>query len=788
MPQAFGFTHYVDALSKHLKEHFARIDKAVENCKDLKESQSSDAILKSQKQKILDLAHDCTEYHKLESLNVGIFGEWGSGKSKLLRGVEQQFKEKTTNIVPIFFNVWRYEKDPHIIVPLFKTLQHRLIEEFGEEDKKRGLLEDIRILTFSLLSGFELSAEAHSLTLTFSGNDVIDRLFEMQKESGKEADNFEIMERIESVYYNIPQKIEAITLSHDVRFLFLIDDLDRCLPENALKMLESIKLFLDIPGCAFVLAVDDDIVERGVAYHYKSYKLDGNDKDLPITGSEYLEKMIQLPFALPVLHDTQVGDFLRQKYPDLFEDKKEQERMFTLFAKIVVFVPRKIIRVAELFALKKKLLPDMPEDDLLKLVCLELFTPSLYREAKRNFASLPILVILGLWKEKEEKSLYDFERLDKKVNDEKFPKIKEKYKNIIEILKKKNQGRVNFDLDGIFEVPIREDSLQRYFYIQNIDKSAKIVSSKSVSNLVEILMDEDEAKWLTTLSELEGNLLSREDSKALIEKAKAKENSVTSKWLLTLYPHLEGEYLQELFACLSITLKKINSGSFKMGSDDGDDDEKPIHEVVINYDFEIAKYPVTFEEYDLFCEDTGKKKPDDRGWGRGKRPVINVSWHDAKAYCEWLNKKLGLDEETGYYRLPTEAEWEYSCRAGTTKKWSFGDDEEELTKYAWYDKNSNSKTHPVGEKLPNPWGLYDMHGNVWEWCEDDNVDNYHDTPRDGTAHVDEKADYKVLRGGSWFIGAYHTRSSDRDRNLSGDRYFYSGFRLLRTLPSDLGDF
>ncbi len=222
------------------------------------------------------------------------------------------------------------------------------------------------------------------------------------------------------------------------------------------------------------------------------------------------------------------------------------------------------------------------------------------------------------------------------------------------------------------------------------------------------------------------------------------------------------------------------SKRFQMGSnDDGNKDEKPVHEVIINYDFEIAKYPVTFEEYDLFCEDTGREKPDDEGWGRGRRPVINVSWHDAKAYCKWLSEKTG---ET--YRLPTEAEWEYVCRAGTTTKWSFGDDEEELEKYAWYDKNSGDKTHPAGRKLPNPWGLYDMHGNVWEWCEDWYIDNYKETTIDGSANKKGEQEYKALRGGSWISSANSSRSADRYRDYPDNRDHIFGFRLLRTLPSD----
>jgi len=220
----------------------------------------------------------------------------------------------------------------------------------------------------------------------------------------------------------------------------------------------------------------------------------------------------------------------------------------------------------------------------------------------------------------------------------------------------------------------------------------------------------------------------------------------------------------------------IPKGEFMMGSDEYDD-EKPIHKVTINYDFEISKYQVTFDEYDLFCEDTKKELIDDDRWGRGRRPVINVNWHDAVAYCEWLSQKSGQ-----IYRLPTEAEWEYVCRAGTTTKWSFGDDEKELEKYGWYDKNSGGKSHPVGELKPNLWGLYDMHGNVWEWCEDDWVDSYNYTPRDGKAYKSDRSSSKVLRGGSWNDSANATRSSDRDWSSPSVRYFNWGFRLLRTYP------
>jgi formylglycine-generating enzyme required for sulfatase activity len=231
---------------------------------------------------------------------------------------------------------------------------------------------------------------------------------------------------------------------------------------------------------------------------------------------------------------------------------------------------------------------------------------------------------------------------------------------------------------------------------------------------------------------------------------------------------------------LSIDMVLIKKGSFLM--DEGKEQKK----VTIEKDFYMGKYPVTIAEYMHFVRDTKSNYPEWLEEGNeyniktgtndhykkmnltDNAPIIGISWYDAKEYCKWLSKKTGKN-----YRLPTQKEWEYSCRAGTTTKWSFGDDEKELKKYAWYGKNSDGTTHEVGEKLPNPWGLYDMHGNVWEWCED---------------WYDEEKKEKVLRGGSWGNSAVSTRSSGRLSGNPTNRDDYWGFRVLRTLPSDLGDY
>ncbi|MEA2090770.1 MAG: formylglycine-generating enzyme family protein [Campylobacterota bacterium] len=213
-----------------------------------------------------------------------------------------------------------------------------------------------------------------------------------------------------------------------------------------------------------------------------------------------------------------------------------------------------------------------------------------------------------------------------------------------------------------------------------------------------------------------------------------------------------------------------------MGSHNGGNDEKPVRHVNIGYDFYIGKYEVTFNEYDKFCEDTGRSKPSDGGWERGSRPVINVSWHDAKAYTSWLSQKTGQT-----YRLPTEAEWEFVARAGTTTKYSFGDSSSSLGSYAWYDDNSNGRTHEVGQKEPNPWGVYDIHGNVWERCEDWYTDSYTNVARDGSDNNSGSQKYRVFRGGSWYDSPTYLRSANRGGDSPSGAGDFVGFRLLLEL-------
>jgi formylglycine-generating enzyme required for sulfatase activity len=159
-------------------------------------------------------------------------------------------------------------------------------------------------------------------------------------------------------------------------------------------------------------------------------------------------------------------------------------------------------------------------------------------------------------------------------------------------------------------------------------------------------------------------------------------------------------------------------------------------------------------------------------------PVEQVSWEDAQAFINKLNQV----EKTKDYRLPSEAEWEYSCRAGSETEFSFGDDAERLGEFAWVDDNSGGKTHPVGEKAPNAWELYDMHGNVWEWVEDDWHDTYKGAPNDGRDWIDKpRGSGRVMRGGCWGLDAHDCRSAARIGYRPDFRDNAVGFRLSRSV-------
>ncbi len=224
------------------------------------------------------------------------------------------------------------------------------------------------------------------------------------------------------------------------------------------------------------------------------------------------------------------------------------------------------------------------------------------------------------------------------------------------------------------------------------------------------------------------------------------------------------------------------------GSDeDASDDETPQHKVQISKAFYLGKHEVTVGQFKKFISEAGRTDLVTDDFMEANKhgdsaAVSHVSWNDAHAFINWLNKKEGVET----YRLPTEAEWEYAARAGTTTRYSFGNSAVSLGNYAWFDKNADDAgakyAHPVGQKSPNPWGLHDMHGNVWEWVQDWYGENYYSNSPSADPKGPSAGSGRVVRGGGWAYFASFCRSADRSYDYPGIRDYLLGFRLSRSLP------
>jgi formylglycine-generating enzyme required for sulfatase activity len=240
---------------------------------------------------------------------------------------------------------------------------------------------------------------------------------------------------------------------------------------------------------------------------------------------------------------------------------------------------------------------------------------------------------------------------------------------------------------------------------------------------------------------------------------------------------------REITNSIGMKLVLIPRGTFMMGSPDSEDEiyqdqfqNEFRHEVTITKDFYLGIFPVTQSQYkNLMGNNPSYFQGAKVSKQREDRPVEKVSWDEATEFCMKLSD-LPEEKKAGrVYCLPTEAQWEYACRAGSTKAYSFGENSESLGDYAWFDENSKRQTHPVGKKMPNAWGLYDMHGNVGEWCSD-RYGKYPEGsvidptgPKEGSGHV--------LRGGSWDCGDTDCRSAYRDGDFPSGRDRSSGFRV-----------
>jgi formylglycine-generating enzyme required for sulfatase activity len=404
-----------------------------------------------------------------QPLVVGLYGEWGCGKTFWLEILRKQIlfaqhgetgseKSKDPLIIPVFFNAWRFEKEPHLIVPLLKLTAQQLEAWAAYQKPFKDRLTDfakelgVSALAFAcsikgsvetnLIPGISLSLEKDEQKA-----DTIKEAFKGRLEKIAEASS-----ALDSLYFNLhalmQQMLTIQVAGRPLRLLYLIDDLDRCLPEKAVEMLESIKLFLEVPGTAFVLAVDDEIVERGIQHRYREYSFnsqqqagkgqDATEEQLstPISGHEYLEKIITLPVRLDRPPDAEVDGFIGGgQCPALMELKQAMERLaegarsgrgeleeasaslqedvyagkgepvetFEQLLRSIPKVPRKLLRLSELFGLRKAVLQtdERHWPLLFRIVAVQLLAPEIYRLVSKG-GDYEFLAILHEWKSNKE--------------------------------------------------------------------------------------------------------------------------------------------------------------------------------------------------------------------------------------------------------------------------------------------------------------------------------------------------------------------------------------------------
>lgn len=459
-------------------------------------------------------------------LAIGIFGQWGSGKSTLLNEIYTNLngkKIKTTasdmerQVVPVLFNAWRFEKEENLIISLLKTIYYSIRSEAMryESDISQNINIGSDILR-DLIDSMEIATPGYVQI----GKDI-------NRGIGEYAEYVRSRERYEAKYFSIHSELSRF--AEYLSVVFLIDDLDRCLPDNVLKTLESIKLFLDISGFAFVLAVDDDVVERGILHKYKDY---GNFDNLTnlITGSEYLEKIISLPFKIPKIGNEDSRAFFLDHYPELFivqtiamDDKAQDDaqrqtgtvddELLALFVAAVPPVPRRLIRAAELYKTKMELVQKAEIGILVsnrlivaKLVFLELFAPSLFRFGcyrRQLFFS-----DLAAWKEKH-KSLYETDKIrngyeKSYVEGGISQEQKESYDHLLKLVVETNNGRNGFRLDMLFRgaESVNADEVVRAYLQMSEQKSDNTPKEKretaDITDLdgfvIDILSDDAQAR------------------------------------------------------------------------------------------------------------------------------------------------------------------------------------------------------------------------------------------------------------------------------------------------------
>jgi formylglycine-generating enzyme required for sulfatase activity len=604
-------------------------------------------------------------------------------------------------------------------------------------------------------------------------------------------------------------KIVDAYIGNDRVYVF-IDDLDRCEHPKSADLMQAINLMIaDDPSVVFILGMDREKVAASLAVKYENIlkylpsEITEIDPDILARrsankglayGYTFIEKFVQLPFLVPQPSRSDFERFLIQLATSTPPNLQPAKPRFTFFqsfwGKFKLALPWRNN--------SQKHLTSPTSNQTSDLKNLSLDNPSIESEQT----------------EKEKARASVIKRLEAIQVNKSDNRDSQTVRNVIMMVAPAldyNPRRIKHFIN-VFRLKVYIANETGLFFEERDKDDNLLEPSLTFEQLGKFTAIS--LKWPLLLSDLENDkqILAKLEKFALDEeKTQEYEESIrywashTKLKALMAYGH-EKSAANSKFSLAEINVDKllqvspkiirqpetvilpnfnpemvdIPAGKFNMGSNENEN-EKPIHEVIVPA-FQIGKYPITQAQYQAVMGYNPS-----RFSGNPQNPVETINWFDAQEFCEKLSQLTGKN-----YRLPTEAEWEYACRAGTKTRFSFGDDKEQLGDYAWVDGNSNNTTHPVGEKRPNPWGIYDMHGNVWEWCADQNHESYARKPDNirengSLAWRDNNITNKssiIRRGGSWCRDPLAYSSAYRGKSVADIRNDI-GFRVVCDLPQSV---
>jgi formylglycine-generating enzyme required for sulfatase activity len=730
-------------------------------------------------------------------LTIGVFGDWGMGKTSLMRMIARRVRDEPVvsqtefPVETLWFNAWLYSRED----TLWRALLLRVVDGVrplvaGQVQAGRDLDRIAAQLTQATEPGGGPWLTVPSDTLRLASPSELRlplvaglRLLQEQPEGGELTDLIQAVERAQAramqqriaALDEFRRTLEQVSQQHIVkngRLVVFVDDLDRCLPDKAVEVLEAIKLFLDVPECIFVLGVDRQVVERGIKVRYRDFgEIEAGRAVLE--GARYLEKIIQIPFSLPPVKVEAMRGFVEQ----IGSDRLTDPRCAEIFARGLTPNPRRFKRTLNIFLLLERLAANNPDLGdrikplrLAKIVIIQQYHPRLFR-----------LLVEG------SHYLKDLERLlrDKATREKTQETERGTVQSVGDGGTPPGSGTGTGDGSQISAGPL-EEFLGNRLLQQLLTWPAE---GEPDANFVDLTPEQvSEYIYLTRSSVQEAE-----------PAAEARRLEIESQMVtIPAGPFLMGtpeSEREELLAQHRAAEKNFDVQWL--------DNEIGQHEVDLPT-YAIGRDPVTNAEFRRFIEAGGYAEQDywtEAGWQQKKKenwtqprywededynqpdqPVVGVSWYEALAYCRWLSAETGRE-----YRLPREAEWEKAARGSDGRRYPWGND--------WDPARLNSREggpgrpSTVGQHSPSgdsPYGIRDMAGNVWEWCST-RWGGRELRPQFGYPyHQDEREDFegddtRILRGGSWYDPQAVCRCGCRARFNPASRYIFRGFRCARTL-------